>query len=520
MKTRLLPLFLGILSSTGAAAQSSFNASADMDINNIRARSLVHGDLWHTADSAAARVCEFPAGSGKHIAGAGGFWLGGYDATGNLRLSAPTYRSAGLEFWPGPIGSGDSATRFAQAARWNKIWVITAAEVTQHRQNAVHNPLNTPQAVLRWPGAGNPDARDASGQPLTVTGTGAPFVDLNSNGIYEPLLGDYPRMRGDKMHWWLFNDDTYFKWASQTAPMGVEVGASAWAYHRSNDIDNVIYYSYEVVNRSAITLNGLRAGFWADPEIGYAFDDDAWYDSTRRLGMAYNGTGTDQQYGATPPSMGILLLEQPGESASMQLASGNMVAYRNDASVNGNPRNGDEYYNYLNRRTKAGAAVTFSWDAEPPCVMNNKPDDVKMLVNSAYYTLAAGSSLRFSMALVACQDAGGCPNVHLTCLNRVADNARTVYWTGLPALGTGAAAQQQALRIYPNPAGDVLYVSGLKAEKPNLVQVFDASGRQVTVSYEQKGTSMEMSVASLAPGVYHLRIGNGAQVQQCSFVRN
>ncbi len=56
---------------------------------------------------------------------------------------------------------------------------------------------NTPIPILEWPANGNPFAKGAGGVALVVNHDLAPFVDVNGDGKYNPLLGDYPAMKGD-----------------------------------------------------------------------------------------------------------------------------------------------------------------------------------------------------------------------------------------------------------------------------------------------------------------------------------
>ncbi len=67
-----------------------FKASEDIDIGNIRAGHLVHGDMWWDADS--LPKCEFPKGSGKHVGFASMMAICGRDAANTMLLSAQNYR--------------------------------------------------------------------------------------------------------------------------------------------------------------------------------------------------------------------------------------------------------------------------------------------------------------------------------------------------------------------------------------------------------------------------------------------
>lgn len=68
---------------------------------------------------------------------------------------------------------------------------------------------------------------------------------------------------------------------------------------------------------------------------------------------------------------------------------------------------------------------------------------------------------------------------------------------------------QETVRVYPNPAEQVAYVSGLKDKA--IVEVFDVSGKRVLVK-ETQGSTEGLNLSGLASGTYHVRIAKGAEV--------
>src|SRR5437660_1331362 len=102
-------LFAMISGSICADAQAPFPTADVIDINNISARLLVHGDMfWDPGVGSAA--CEFPKGSGKNINFTSALWMSGYDAAGQLHVAAQTYRQDGNDYWPGPLDAADTLT--------------------------------------------------------------------------------------------------------------------------------------------------------------------------------------------------------------------------------------------------------------------------------------------------------------------------------------------------------------------------------------------------------------------------
>ena len=81
-------------------------AQIDLDINNVKARLLVGGDLWWDGDDG-KYIIPKPAEGESEISALfmGALWLGGYDPGGILKVAAQTYGTANgnTDYWPGPL---------------------------------------------------------------------------------------------------------------------------------------------------------------------------------------------------------------------------------------------------------------------------------------------------------------------------------------------------------------------------------------------------------------------------------
>jgi hypothetical protein len=135
----------------------------------------------------------------------------------------------------------DSDNNYTTSQSWAKIWKVTDTDIQQFQASAIHTMGNTPLSILAWPGKGNTYTTDNNGLPLTVNEDMAPFVDINGNGIYEPLLGEYPDIKGDEALWWIWSDNGPTHTETNGRPLDVEVHAMAYGYNRGTLINNVIY---------------------------------------------------------------------------------------------------------------------------------------------------------------------------------------------------------------------------------------------------------------------------------------
>lgn len=145
---------------------------------------------------------------------------------------------------------------------------------------------------------------------------GAPFADVNHDGKYEPGI-DIPGFPGaDQTEWMVMNDaDSQLVEAVYAShAIGLEVQRTIWAYDLPGPLDNTVFMSYKLINESGVRLDSMYVAQWADPDIGYPYDDAAGCDTSRELGFAYNGRPQDPLYqhlGMAPPAVGFDLLQGP-----------------------------------------------------------------------------------------------------------------------------------------------------------------------------------------------------------------
>lgn len=527
-KIKLLTLFLLAGCSQQMLAQTPFPTIEYMDVNNIKAASLVHGDMWSNP-ATSLDACEFPKGSGLNIMGASALWMGGYDDVGNLHVAAATYRQTGNDYWPGPLDNNNTSS-YATSQKWAKIWKVNYSDIQTFLSTSTHTVDNTPASILTWPGTGNIYAAGNNGDSLISTmlsgASYAPFVDVNQDGIYEPLQGDYPKMMGDQMLWWMYNDNTTPHTETLSPAFKFEVHVCAYAYHRNTLIDNVIYYQYDIINKSSNTYNSFRVGQFADVDLGYSFDDFVGFDSTFRMGFVYNGEENDStqnpsilSYGTHIPMAGITMLHLPGDDGANLLKVKSFLTYNNDYSTNGNPGNGAQYNYYLRQENLSGAPNNQSYYLNDPfaeCDSSHLPGDRRIVMATDDMVFMPGEVKTVVMALVTTNPDTGhaCPGMTLPDLTAVADTAWGVYNNPLPPLGIQTVtAQSSAISLYPNPVSDVLQVKYDGLQNGYLV-ITDVSGRAI-ISITLKGNNGKQTIDlhQVAAGMYLYRITDGPAIK-------
>lgn len=94
-------------------------------------------------------------------------------------------------FVSGPISDFSVDGEF-ERMKYSYIYHVTRQEIETHLLTFQYpNPNYVPPIGIRlWPAHGD----ISKGQAPNL----APFVDVNNNGVYEPMLGDYPKIMGDE----------------------------------------------------------------------------------------------------------------------------------------------------------------------------------------------------------------------------------------------------------------------------------------------------------------------------------
>jgi len=142
---------------------------------------------------------------------------------------------------------------------------------------------------------------------------GAPFTDVDNDGRFTKGI-DLPRILGDQTLWYSANDfDTT---ASNNVfvadPIGIEMQSTTYAYNTGDELDDVIFKKYKIINKSGKEVKDMYLSYWSDADLGNPFDDFTGCDTLLNLGYIYNGDNIDEgYYELNPPAIGYKLLQGP-----------------------------------------------------------------------------------------------------------------------------------------------------------------------------------------------------------------
>lgn len=315
------------------------NESLYLELNNVRAMVHTAGNLWQIPGQNFSQY-EVPKNSGIMALFTSALWLGGTDVNGQLKLAALRYRD-GQDYWTGPLSIGVAEIDPQDCQLYDQHYVtskdlvrqfdawFTAGEMDQQNgtnlQETNFPDYQIPEFVKTWPAHGD----IAKGQDYYL----APFYDRDQNGVYEWEKGDYPwydlhnekdcktdrrvSLYGDLNFWWVLNDKGNIHTETGGDPIGMEIHSQAFAFATNDEVNNMTFYNYELINRGTQTLYNTYFGIFVDGALGDPFDDYVGCDVGRGLGYFYNGDNADNNnlgfkgYGSTPPAVGVDFFEGP-----------------------------------------------------------------------------------------------------------------------------------------------------------------------------------------------------------------
>jgi len=383
---------------------------------------------------------------------------------------------------------------------------------------------------------------------------GAPYVDVNNNGIYEPMI-DTPGVKNASQTVFVCMTDGFTSshsfgegFGGGTLPLYNEVHLTAWCYSQPSYTD-MQFLKFDVINKGNAPWNRTYFTFYADPDLGAAYDDYIGCDTVRKLGFCYNGDNDDPVYGLSPPAVGIILLKgayrkyvnpgQLGMTAFTKHDEGNpapppcesppngeplgayyfMMGYKKDSTCfldpTQSPKKKTRYVYPGDPETNTG------WTEYKGSVQNCGNDTIGYILTinpygDRFFMLSSGSDDLTVMPgdtqrIVMCQlIARGNSNLNsVTKLKQLADVATEFYNTnftiGIKQVSTEVPQSYLLGQNYPNPFNSVTNVkfsiplSRGVGGRNVTIKIFDLLGREVATLVNEK----------LNPGTYEVRFDAG-----------
>jgi hypothetical protein len=537
-----------------------------LDANRVKAGIMNRGDMWWDLGGTGNASYEVPKGSvpggGVHGGFAAGIWMGGLDASNQLHTSAQTYRQAGSDYAPGPLDTTTAFIDTTTAYNYDYIWKIDYNDINTFitQWNLGNVPLTyTPVPdILNWPATGTG----------SKTRNMAPFVDVNNNGIYDPLVGgDYPKIKGDQALYYIYNDNLWPHGESKGLPFGVEVHAMAYSYgcptilNGKNELAYTTFYDYKIYNRSNNNYHDVYVGFWTDVDVGCYTNDYIGSSVVDNLGFCYNSTGTDPNCGAVgyqnyPPAAGTTVLKGPlaplldgidndhdniideaGEECLMSIFD----YYNNNVGPfplpTTNPYTQYHFYNILQGNWRDSTIITcggtgyggttqtkyvYPQTNYPgnPCgtwteiTAGNLAGDKRYVASSGPFSLPSKGMTEVEYAYVWSVDSTA-PNQNIGAITKLISDVQKVrsFYTSpssncLLTIITNLNENilNSVINIYPNPASTILNIRSETAMNKTQIKISDVLGKSLLETKPGDLYNSSINIESLPSGVYFITI--------------
>lgn len=520
-----------------------------LDGNNVRAGISTGGGLFckldtvgNVANDTTFGLFEVPRGSGISAVYAASIGMAGLDAGNNLHCSAQRYSAT--DFFNGPLG-----IPYNQAYRtyFNRVFKVTNQELTVLINIAAPRPTGQiPNDILLWPAKGNPHVQSAFG--INITDDLAPFIDLYPDGIYDPVMGDLPAVCGSQGIFFVFNDVNGPQDDSTGTNLGVEVRGMAEVYddptfgtaiYGKQAGNNAVFVRYQIENKSSASYNNFYVSLYEDMDLGCFQNDYIGCDTTRDLMFAYNGndelamcSGVNG-YANRRVAHGVKLLNNDLASFTYQT---------NNAGIASDPRNANEYYNYMQGLWRDGTPYLFGgngiiaanntqvkhlypgnpneptqWSERNPQVgAGSAAGDRRWHGSIGPANLAAGETKELDLVYFVAYDTATSNGLTqftiVDTLLRDADLLQQRYQSILNCRANQVVGIEEAqalqLSVYPNPSSNLVNV---QCEKTiNTIRLTDILGNEL-INRHVNSTNTQVDVSSFAKGVYLLQLSAGKQ---------
>ena len=449
-----------------------------------------------------------------------GLWLSGTTENGDLRTVSETYKQLGESFWHGPIADNYDS---AYDQKYNKVWKIDKDSIDYHLANYESENYAVPLQLQEWPAHGNVN----NGEAAAI----APYVNVGGSWMFEPLLGDYPKIEGDQALFVIFNDERMEQYSklSSNNNIGVEIHALFYAFDCDEipSLNQSTFVNYTIYNRSESDYTNFKIGINLDMDLGYYLNNYSGCDTNLNLYYNYSqiDTNGDYSYVQNPPSAGVKILNEDIKS---------FISYYNNYSNYGNPENKNQIHNYLNSKWKDNSPLTFGSNGTDtnsiatyymyPSNPNDtsgwsmyqadiNPSDMRCIGSIEPFTFESGTHKVLNASFIFAWDSTitGLENVNLLLANSqhiqdFYDGVTTTNCTEFSGEQETVSTPQYnsssdlIFKMYPNPTLNNFY---LHDNYIGLVKIYNSLGKKISET-KKENTIKKISAKKWAKGMYFI----------------
>lgn len=505
----------------GSSDLNPIEVKKTISINTIS--TLINSDGFLFSDDGYP-MFEFPKGNNTHGIYGSQFLVGAKKIIdSNFSAYPVNLFTDKLEI--GPKGSNNEVTR-------RFLSKISKTDINQHIAQFSSPNYVVPKEIQNWPALGD----SSINEPYQL----APFVDVNSNGCYDPTNGDYPAIKGDEAIYWINRPP-------ETSTLNdLEYHYMLYGFNSATDtlINNNLFLEYSIINRSSSVYDSVKVGIYLDTEIGGPLDDYIGCDSLNNIMFGFNSDQNDESsaglngYRFNPPAVGMKFLDQTMDS---------YVSYSGGVGLhNGFPTTQGEVLNYLNGNWKNGAKITYGGNGFNPSSnqftkfmftgnpLSNSgwtepnssiiPNDKSAIASIPYFSLQPNERKTITIAVGYGFDSISSGPSHLNAIPAMINtlnHAKTVYDNLQPSNGVLAtnyscpiikvsidesAINNENFTIYPIPTtGAFTIESEIKIDRIEIRDIRGTMVSELTPANQSELINMSLPSAAIN-GLYFIRI--------------
>ena len=328
----------------------------------------------------------------------------------------------------------------------------------------------------------------------------APYYDANGDGLYSPMQGDYPVIRGDYAIYSIVNDDQIHP--SGADRIGVEMHLMFYQYADSTEaINSTTFVHARLFNRGTQTLFDFHVGSMVDYDLGNYADDYVGCEQARNLSYCYNSDLNDETnsglpgYGEYPPAIGVRYLNQ---------TLFNHLSFNNQGVNNPNPNSPNQMEHIFSGYDHTGAPIldpngqttsfmyndisANGWNEFAPTT--NPGGDRRTIISIEPRIFMPNDDFCVDFAIIYATNADSSFTGSVLHLQEVSDDIQDFYDSKTYACNDASLGVNDpalpAVNVYPNPATTVLHLEGTTGIP---FRILSADGKIVAT-----GTGKETSV--------------------------
>lgn len=484
----------------------------------------------------------------------------------------------GVGYWPGPLDVSNAQTVGTTCVDFDRLWKVSAAQIRDHIALYNTPGYQMPTDIATWPASGpvgyDPDLAPyvdvnnngtydpQNGDYPAIYGDEALWSVYNDNGN---INGHGGSPLGIEIQEMIFGFD-------QSGPLSNALIHHYKIINRGNvrldstmvglfvdpDLGNGIddFVGCDVSRSMGYVYNGDAdddgpAGYGATPPaLGVVMFDGIYSDFNDGLDNNLNG------------NIDELVPDCSGTPRTERYKMWNFTSFVNDATPVGNPTSGIHAYNFLQGRWKDNTPISFggngygsmnptnrtrymypgasdpagyglggtiqnpisspfNWSEYNTNGMNasNSPGDRRFVMSSGPTTMLPGAVNYMTIGLVWSRASSGDQFASVQTLNTAVDQIQALFdncsFYTLNALSIFERGATSRLRIYPNPAQDVVYLKGDMADATKaVISIYSLNGQLIAKTTQSTANQREIAVdiQSLRAGMYLVKAEAGSQI--------